>query len=224
MQINNKQMFLRLTNILTLIASILLLVALSAEIIYSKELAAFGAEFSVATFVVCIIYCLDIFAQMAHSTHPWRFLLRNSFTLLLSIPYHFIAENLNIELSHSAKMVLNGIIILRSVMALYITLRWMISSRTTRLFWAYIATVLLCTYLAALLFYEFEAPLNRQIEDFGDAIWWAWMNMTTVGATIEPITTVGKIICATLPVLGMAMFPIFTVYITSLYAKTSQHK
>ena len=217
-------MLLRLTNILTLIASILLLVALSAEIIYSKELAAFGAEFSLATFVVCIIYCLDIFVQMAHSDHPWRFLLRNSFILLLSIPYHFIAEHLNIELSHSAKMVLNGIIILRSVMALYITLRWMISSRTTRLFWAYIATVLLCTYLAALLFYEFEAPLNAEVKGFGDAIWWAWMNMTTVGAEVTPITTVGKIICAALPVLGMAMFPIFTVYITSLFAKTSQHK
>ena len=43
------------------------------------------------------------------------------------------------------------------------------------------------------------------------------MNMTTVGAEIFPVTAIGKIICVILPIIGMAMFPVFTVYVTSLY-------
>ena len=106
---------------------------------------------------------------------------------------------------------------LRAVMALYITLRWLIARRTTRLLWAYIATVAVCTYFAALFFYEYEAPVNSAVHGFGDALWWACMNMTTVGAEIFPVTAIGKVICVVLPIIGMAMFPVFTVYVTSLY-------
>lgn len=214
-------MLLRTTNILTLIASVVLLIALSAEIIYSRELAAFSSSFSKAIFVVCIIYCTDFFVIMMHNSRPLHFLARNFIILLLSIPYHTIAYWADIELGHSLQMVLSGVVILRSVLALYITLRWLIERRTTRLLWAYIATVVLSTYFAALLFYEYEAPVNHDVSGFGDAMWWAWMNLTTVGAEIFPVTTIGKIICILLPILGMAMFPVFTVYVTSLYNRTS---
>ncbi len=43
------------------------------------------------------------------------------------------------------------------------------------------------------------------------------MNVTTVGAAIFPVTAIGKVVCVLLPMLGMAMFPIFTVYVTDLY-------
>ena len=45
-------MLLKIINILTLIASILLLASLSAEIIYSKELARFSTDYSWAMFGV----------------------------------------------------------------------------------------------------------------------------------------------------------------------------
>lgn len=215
-------MLLRATNILTLIASILLLVALSAEIIFSRELASFSSLFATATFIVCIIYCVDFVVLTLYSMHPLRFLFRNFYILLLSVPYHTIARLVGYELNHTSQMVLNGVVLLRSVLALYITLRWLIQRRTTRLLWAYIATVVLSSYLASLLFYEYEAPVNKSVSSFGDALWWAWMNLTTVGAEIFPITAIGKVICVLLPVLGMAMFPIFTVYITSLYDRQLQ--
>lgn len=210
-------MLLRATNILTLIASITLLAAISAEILYSRELASFSDAFSWATFGVCVIFCLDFFVLMAHSDRPWRYLARNFVVLLLSIPYHTIAVTLNISPGHTMQMIMSGIVVLRSILALYITMRWLITSRATRLLWAYIATVLVVTYFAALLFYEFEAPVNSSVRSFGDALWWAWMNVTTVGAEFFPMTLAGKIICVLLPVLGMAMFPVFTVYVSSLY-------
>lgn len=210
-------MLLKIINILTLVASILLLASLSAEIIYSRALARFSDIYAMAMLGVCIIFIVDFFALMFHSSHPWRFLLRNSVVLLLSIPYHSLAEWLGYDAGHTVQMAMSGIVMLRAVMALYITLRWLIARRTTRLLWAYIATVAVCTYFAALFFYEYEAPVNSAVQGFGDALWWACMNMTTVGAEIFPVTAIGKVICVILPIIGMAMFPVFTVYVTSLY-------
>ena len=198
-------------------ASLLLLASLSVEIIYSKELAQFSEAYAWAMFVVCIIFMVDFFALMASSPHPWRFLGRNFLVLLLSVPYHTIAQMWGLELGHTLQMFLSGVVMLRAVMAIYITLRWLIEGRTSRLLWAYIATVVVCTYFSALFFYEYEAPVNSQVTGFGDALWWAAMNMTTVGAEIFPVTAIGKVICVVLPIIGMAMFPVFTVYVTSLY-------
>jgi voltage-gated potassium channel len=215
-------MFLRIINILTLLASLLLLASLSVEIIYSRELAEFSDAYAQAMLVVCLIFIIDFFALMWSSVHPWRFLARNFVVLVLSIPYHAVAQWWGLNLGHSMTMVLSGVAMLRAVMALYITLRWLIVKRATRLLWAYVATVVVCNYFAALFFYEYEAPVNDAVHGFGDALWWASMNLTTVGAEIAPVTTVGKVICVILPIIGMAMFPVFTVYITSLYDRQQQ--
>jgi voltage-gated potassium channel len=200
----------------------MLLASLSVNIIYSTELAQFTEVYSWAMFAVCMIFIVDFFALMVHNSHPWRYFARNIAMLILSIPYHTIATLSGITIGHTLYIIISGIVMLRGVMALYITLRWLIARRTTRLLWAYIATVVVCTYFAALFFYEYEAPVNSNVKSFGDALWWAAMNMTTVGAEIFPVTTIGKIICVALPIIGMAMFPVFTVYVTSLYDRREE--
>ena len=210
-------MILRAINILTLVASILLLASLSINILYTNELARYGNIYDTAMLIVCLIFIIDYLALAIHDSHTLRFMLRNIPMLVVSIPYHTIAHAIGITINHTLYIIIGIMVMLRGIMALYITLRWLIARRTTRLLWAYIATVVVCTYFAALFFYAYEAPVNSAIQGFGDALWWAGMNVTTVGATITPITTIGKVISVVLPIIGMAMFPVFTVYITSLY-------
>lgn len=213
----NMSTLLRIISIMTLVASVLLLASLSLEVLYSRAFAEFSVAYTWSMLVVCIIFLADFFMLMWASSNRWQFFARNFVMLLLSIPYHFIVQLLGVKPNHLMTMILSGVVMLRAVMALFITLRWLIERRATRLLWAYIATVLLCTYFASLLFYEYESPVNNEVRNFGDALWWAGMNLTTVGAEIFPVTTIGKIICVLLPVLGTAMFPVLTVYITSLY-------
>ena len=59
--------------------------------------------------------------------------------------------------------------------------------------------------------------VNDKLHGFGNALWWAWMNVTTVGAEIFAVTAIGKVITILLPTLGMMMFPIFTTYILQEY-------
>jgi voltage-gated potassium channel len=208
---------LRIFSLLTLFASILLLASLSLEVLYSRAFAEFSEIYTWAMLVVCVIFLADFLLMMLASSDRWRFLARNFVMLLVSIPYHFIIGLLGVVPGHLTTMILSAIVMLRAVMALYITLRWLIERRATRLLWVYIATVAMCTYFASLLFYEYQSPVNSSVKDFGDALWWAAMNLTTVGAEIFPVTAIGKVICVVLPIIGMAMFPVFTVYVTSLY-------
>ena len=109
--------------------------------------------------------------------------------------------------------------VLISIMATTVILQWLIEGRKRRLMAAYILTVTMFTYISALLFYECEFGTNENLQSFGDALWWAGMNVTTVGADIFPVTTIGKIVCVSLPIVGMMFFPIFTVYISDYYNK-----
>ncbi len=65
----------------------------------------------------------------------------------------------------------------------------------------------------------FEREVNPGITCYQDALWWACMDTTTVGSSIDSITPVGRVIAVLLAALGMMMFPIFTVYVTSIITR-----
>ena len=50
------------------------------------------------------------------------------------------------------------------------------------------------------------------------------MDVTTVGSNVYAVTVTGRVLSVLLAALGMMMFPIFTVYVTSLVQKTNQEK
>ncbi len=168
-------------------------------------------------FVVCVLFLLDFFVRWASAPEKGRYFLRNCWFLLLSIPYLNIFGGAS--LSRDWAMLLGIIPLLRAFLALYVVVRWLVDNRIRRLFTAYVFTVIVFTYISALVFYDYEVLVNDRLHGFGNAFWWAWMNVTTVGAEIFPVTVVGKTICVLLPILGMMMFPIFTTYILDVYQK-----
>ena len=95
--------------------------------------------------------------------------------------------------------------------------QWLLDSAVERIFGAYVVTVVGVTYLAALMFYDYEIDVNDQLHNFGNALWWAAMNTTTVGSSIIPVTVAGKLLSVLLPIIGMMFFPIFTLYVTNIY-------
>lgn len=91
-----------------------------------------------------------------------------------------------------------------------------------RLFFSYIITLFSTVYFASLTFYLFEHGVNTLVVKYSDAIWWAAMDVTTVGSNIVAVTGVGRVLSVLLAALGMMMFPIFTVYVTNLITKRNQ--
>lgn len=213
----------QVANSLTLICALILMVAVSIEIISGDHLV-FSSAYMTLQLVVCCIFLFDWFLRLGASDRPGHFVWTHLIFLLLSIPWLNIADWSDHVFTRSQMMALATIPLLRSFLALYVVVRWMVEGKARQLFWAYIVTVVVFTYLSALLFYDYEILVNDRLHGFGNALWWAWMNVTTVGAAIFPVTTVGKIICVLLPILGMAMFPIFTVYVTTLYSDYTRRK
>ena len=74
------------------------------------------------------------------------------------------------------------------------------------------------TYFISLIFFVVERGVNPGVKDYWDALWWACMDMTTVGCDIVAVTPIGKIISFILAAAGIMMLPIFTVYITDRIA------
>ena len=94
-------------------------------------------------------------------------------------------------------------------------------SKVTSLFISYSTMLFATVYFSSLLFFAIERDLNPGLNQYSDSLWWAFMNVTTVGSNIYAVTIVGKILSVLLAALGMMMFPIFTVYITSVFQKVN---
>ena len=194
---------LKILNVLSLLAGASLLVAVSWEILLGDPRH----------------YSTDYLLLQGIADHSWRFFFRNLYFFLLSVPYLNIVDWMGIELSHAEAMLMGLVPLLRALLGLYVLFTWIINNRVTRLLTSYVLSMLVFTYFAALIFYDYEIEVNPALHDFGDAIWWASMNLTTVGANIFAVTAVGKILTVLLPTLGMMMFPIFTVYVTQIYTR-----
>ena len=142
-----------------------------------------------------------------------------SWEILLGDPRHYSTDYLLLQGIVCVVFLMGLVPLLRALLGLYVLFTWIINNRVTRLLTSYVLSMLVFTYFAALIFYDYEIEVNPALHDFGDAIWWASMNLTTVGADIFAVTAVGKILTVLLPTLGMMMFPIFTVYVTQIYTR-----
>lgn len=208
--------FLQILGAVKVLAGLLLLVAISWEVIAGGK--HFSRPYLAVQFVVCLLFLCDFFVRWGADGWSLRFFWRNLFYLLLSVPYLNIVSWSGVTLSRGAAMLLGLVPLLRAFLAMTIVVGWLVSNRVRRLLAAYIFTVVVFTYLSALIFYDYELPVNPHLHGFGNALWWAWMNVTTVGAAIFPVTAIGKLFSVLLPSLGMMFFPIFTTYVLQEYA------
>lgn len=207
-----------LWSLVKVIAGVALLAALSWEIIGGDHVH-FSAAYLWVQFIVCLIFLCDFFIRMLLAERRSRFFWLHLPYLFLSIPWLNLLDWGGLTVTHDWGLLVGLIPMLRAFLAMTIIIEWMVSQRNRfgRIFWAYVFTVALFTYLSALVFFDYEAGVNPRLAGFGNALWWAWMNVTTVGAEIFAVTSIGKVVTVLLPTLGMMFFPIFTTYILDRY-------
>lgn len=79
-----------------------------------------------------------------------------------------------------------------------------------------IAILLLIFCSIAIL--QVETDPNSNIKTAEDAIWWAYVTITTVGYGDKfPVTTEGRVIAAILMTAGVGLFGTFTAYVSSWF-------
>jgi voltage-gated potassium channel len=202
---------------INLIAGLALLVGVSVEV-FTGNHHTYSEWYMWLQLVVCVIFIVDFTSALTRKEASGRYYLLSMLLLLISIPYLNILSWINIPLDRGVEVAVGALPLLRSFVAMGVVVQWFISGKVNQIFAAYLFTVVCFTYLAALIFFDYEVGVNDKLHGFGNALWWAWMGVTTVGAAIFPVTAIGKVLAVLLPALGMMFFPIFTIYVTNIYS------
>lgn len=167
-------------------------------------------------FITCLVFLAEYFYLFALSRHKARFLLFAFPFLFIAIPYLNIVEFLGLDVPRDLLVYLCFIPILRGLFALIMVVTYISKNITTTVCASYVLVMVPVVYMSGLVFYIAEHSINPGIKNFWYALWWAGMSVTTIGCDINPITATGMILAFVLSLLGIIMFPLFTVYFGNL--------
>ena len=201
-------------NAIVLILSVLLVVYISFDT-FEKIQFLEDSSYMTFQFWVCVVFILDFFIEMYYAADKWRYFRHRLFFLLISIPYLNIINALDISLSSDALYFVRFIPLMRGALAMANVMGYLSSNAITSLFMSYIVILVFLAYFCSLIFFEREYGVNPQVTSYWEALWWSAMNLSTVGCNISPVTAAGKIVGVILPIAGMIVFPLFTVYLTN---------
>lgn len=198
---------------LVLILSALLIVYISYDTFTKRDFLT-NEHYMNFQFWVCMIFILSFFVEMIFTDHKWRYVGHRLLFLLISIPYLNIVTHYDIPLGPEAMYFVRFIPLARGALAMALVFGYFSKNAITSLFMSYIVIMVMIVYFCSLIFFKFEQPVNPQIDTYWTALWWSAMNMSTVGCYINPVTDTGRIVAVVLPISGMIIFPLFTVYLT----------
>ena len=173
---------------------------------------------------ICILFLFDFILELFLSKDKLRYFGTHFLFLLVAIPYQNIIAYMGWTFSPEITYMLRFIPLVRGGYAMAIVVGWLTYNKASSLFISYLTMLLATVYFASLAFFVMEHKVNPLVVGYGDALWWAFMDVKTVGSNIIAVTATGRVLSVLLAALGMMMFPIFTVYVTSLIQKKNKEK
>lgn len=165
-------------------------------------------------FWVCVVFVASYFTGLWATPDRHRYVRRRWVFLLLSVPYLNILSWLDWQPAGEVLYFLRFVPLARGALAMSLVVGAVSRNRMTNVFASYTVILVAIVYFGSLIFYEQESPVNPQVPDFWEALWWASLEATTLGSDINPMTVPGKVLSCVIALMGMIMFPLFTVYMT----------
>lgn len=202
--------------LVVLLLSLYSLAALTAELLLPLD-----AELSLLLRriddFVCVVFLLDFFVHLARAPSKRAFMRMGWIDLLSSIP----------EISWlrwgRVFRVFRILRALRSFPAFYAHFS---TERAKGTFVMVGLMSLIAVLLATITVFELErrAP-GSNIHSAGDALWWAFATITTIGyGDFYPMTVPGRIVAVVLVVFGLSFFGTFTAYVATFFLEKAQLK
>lgn len=198
-------------NYLTLVLSLGLIVFISWDTYLGTDYL-MNPVYMKYQFIVCLVFLAEYIYRLIISEHKIKFFILAFPFLLVSIPYLNIVEFFGLDVNRTLLFYLCSVPIFRGLFALVMVVTYVTKNITTTVFASYVLVLVPVVYMSGLVFYIAEKGLNPPVKNLWYALWWAGMNVTTIGCNINPVTPTGMVLGLLLSLLGIIMFPLFTVY------------
>ena len=163
-------------------------------------------------FIVCMVFLAEYVYRFFITKNKVQFFIFTLPYLFISLPYLNLFSYYHYNVDPEILYYLRFVPIARGLVALIVVVNFLSESIATTVCMSYIIVLVPLIYMGGLIFYVAERHINHDVTNFWLALWWAGMDVTTIGSYINPLTVTGKVVGLVLSLLGIIMFPLFTVY------------
>lgn len=175
-------------------------------------------------FFVCVAFLADFFIEFYFSPTKKHYMKSHWIFLAVAVPYLNLINLFDIRVDNQTLYIIRFVPLVRGAYAMAYVVAFFSSNRAVSLLSQYIVILLSSIYFISLIFYQQEYGINPSVNSFWDAVYWASMDATTVGSEIIPATVAGRICGIVISVLGVMMFPVFTVFVTTYLSDQRKKK
>ncbi len=164
---------------------------------------------------VCLLFLIDFIYSMAIADNRRRYFFTWGWIdLLTSIPA------MGPFRWGRAARVLRILRLMRGVRSAKEITDYLLTRRAESAFLAVALISILLLTFSSVAIVEFERGTEANISGAEDALWWAFVTMTTVGyGDRYPVTTEGRLVAVALLIVGVGLFGTFTAFVASWFVE-----
>lgn len=162
--------------------------------------------------IICVLFLFDFFYRFIKAPSKKEFIKWGWIDLISSIPsFEFLRYGRLIRLFRLLR-------VMRAFRSVKYLTKHLFKNRTQGTFATVSLIAVLMIIFGSISILQVEIDVNSNIKSAEDAIWWAFVTITTVGYGDKyPITTEGRVIAAFLMVTGVGLFGTFTGFVAAWF-------
>lgn len=167
--------------------------------------------------IICVFFLADFFIRFKQAENKWQFMRWGWIDLLSSLP---LADVLQYG------RIVRVVRVLRLLRSTRIIMAFMFRNKVRGTFSLVFSVSIILVIFGALAILQLEKGAEgANIQDPVDALWWAFVTVTTVGyGDYYPVTLEGRIVAAILMMAGVGMFGTFTGFVASWFLEDDKEK
>ena len=203
----------------TLVLSIYVLMALFVESVFHLPTDV-SEILAITDNIICLIFLTDFFVRFRQAKSKKHFMKWGWIDLISSIPM------LDMFRYGRIVRVVRVLRILRAVRSTKMILYYLFRNKTQGTFSLVSAVSVILVIFGAIAMLQLEKGIDgSNIHNAGDALWWAFVTITTVGyGDFYPVTYEGRIVAAVLMTAGVGLFGTFTGFVASWFLEEDSEK
>jgi voltage-gated potassium channel len=168
---------------------------------------------------IWILFILDFGLKFFLAPRKFVYLRRNWLTVLaLMLPALRVIRVVQVARALKTARAVRGLRLLRVMTRTNRGMRALAASVNRRGFGYVVGLTAIVTLIGAAGMYAFEHEVSGStLTDYGTALWWTAMIMTTMGSDYFPKTSEGRILCFLLALYGFAVFGYVTATLATFF-------